>query len=153
MSEHETNTENVRTPRRRATDTIEPKKSVPPPSHGFRGSLFTGVFSLGIATAIFTSGMQWNNYTTKVDSNVESIKVLLKQNQELIIAIKEQNIQQKESDKRFEQKFDDANDQLKDIIDGQKEMNNNIMNNSKDIIILQQKISLMAIDGVTVAMR
>jgi hypothetical protein len=92
-------------------------------------------------------------FSGQVDSNVKdidhnkvAIRELLDQNRDLIIVLKEQNIQQKESDKRFEDKFDRVIDRLKDVDDS-------VRDNKKDIIIMQQKISRVDNTGVVLAMR
>lgn len=138
------NTENIRKYGRRASDNTAHEEDM---SHK-DGSLFrwliNGVTVGGVIGAIFFSGRASSTMDTalKVNDNQDTrIEQLFEQNNKLLLALTEQNIQQKESDKRFEKKFDDANEKLNDIKQGQDKMNDNILRNEKDIIILQQKIS------------
>lgn len=148
--QNENNTEETIRNGRRKTDGLAMEESVPHSPSGLWRSVRNGVFTAAFVTSLIAIG----RFSYKVDSNVgniaenkESIKDILKQNRELIIAIKEQNIQQKESDKRFEEKFDDANDKL-DLI------NNGVQKNRESIIILQNgKMSALDNTHVNIAMR
>lgn len=118
---------------RRATDDPSFKASVPQTSGNNWRSVFNG---LGLAF-ILTVCVGIGRFSHTIDANVKEIDVakqerkeLLKQIRDVVIVLKEQNIQQKESDKRFEEKFDDANDKLDRINDG-------VQKNRESIIILQ----------------
>jgi len=134
---------------RRSTDYNDPEEVLPSTKSNRWSSVFNG---LGLAF-ILTVCVAVGRFSGKVDSNVKdiddnkvAIKEILSQNRDLIITLKEQNIQQKESDKRFESKFDRVIDKLNDVDDSVKD-------NKKDIIIMQQKISKIDNTGVVLAMR
>jgi len=131
------NTEDSPRNGRRSTDDPSFKTDVPQQVRSNWNNVFNGLglaflLTMAVATGKFLGQMGTN--VEDIDDNKVAIKAILQQNQELIIAIKEQNIQQQESDKRFESKFDDVIDKLKDVDDSVRE-------NKKDIIIMQQKIS------------
>lgn len=108
--------------------------------------------SVGVAFVI-TVCVGVGRFSHTVDTNVNDIakhdtviEKILEQNNKLLVVLETQNIQQKESDKRFEDKFDRVIDQLKDVDDS-------VRDNKKDIIIMQQKISYKDNTGVVLAMR
>lgn len=126
---------------RRSTDNKSDEGFFSSSSISIRYKLFGGFFSLGLITSLLTVGVSVGKYSTTLDTavtsiaeNKETIKSILSQNRDLIITLKEQNIQQKESDKRFESMF-------KDVIDGLDDVKDGVNSNEKDIIILQQKVS------------
>ena len=144
------NTEDIRKHGRRKTDN-QPNEEVFPSAKGSNwGNVFNGLGLAFLLTMAVATGKFLGQMGTNVDDiaeNKSNIEKMLEQNQELIIALKEQNIQQKESDKRFEEKFDDANNKLDRINDG-------VQKNRESIIILQNgKVSLKDNTVVNVAMR
>lgn len=147
------NTEDTARNGRRSTDNPCTEKVLPQATNSLRFKFFSGFLSLGLITALLTVGISVGKYSTTLDTAVKdvednrnSIKELLRQNQDLIIVLKEQNIQQKESDKRFEDKFDDANDKLDRINDG-------VQKNRESIIILQNGKISMRDNTSVIAMR
>jgi hypothetical protein len=143
------NTEDFAGNGRRSTDNKPPETAFSPSASNFRSRLLIGFISLGGITALLGIGRASNTLDTAVkdiDHNKVAIREILDQNRDLIIVLKEQNIQQKESDKRFEGKFDRVIDKLKDVDDS-------VRDNKNDIIIMQQKISMRDNTGVYLAMR
>ena len=127
------NREDITKHGRRATDDPAIKTDIPQQVRSNWYNVFNGLglaflLTMAVGTGKFIGQMGTN--VGDIDDNKVAIKAILQQNQELIIAIKEQNIQQKESDKRFEEKFDDANEKLEKINDG-------VQKNRENIIILQ----------------
>jgi len=124
---------------RRSTDGEQPQELLPPKDGGLWSVIRNSVgvaFVISVCVGVGRFSTQIDENIKDIDHNRVAIVDILKQNQELIIAIKEQNIQQKESDKRFEQKFDDANEKLNDI-------NNGVQQNRESIIIMQNgKLSM-----------
>ena len=143
-------TEDTRKYGRRSTDNKSLEKNMPYSTGSLWGSIRNGVLTASFITALIGIGRfsyKVDTNANNIDENKQAIKELLTQNRNLIIVLKEQNIQQKESDKRFEQKFDDANDKLDRINDG-------VQKNRESIIILQNgKVSMQDNTTVNVAMR
>jgi hypothetical protein len=81
-----------------------------------------------------------------IDTAKGERKEIMVEIREIVSVLREQNVQQKESDERFEEKFDDVIDQLKEVDDS-------VRDNKNDIIIMQQKISKMDKTSVYLAMR
>ena len=134
---------------RRSTDKRRDEGSGTQPGVGFRNWFLNGIAVGGVVTALLGIGRASTTLDTAVKSNDtqdQRIEQLFEQNNKLLLALTEQNIQQKESDKRFEEKFDRTIETLEDVKDGVKE-------NSKDIIILQQHQKLSSKDntGVQIA--
>ena len=143
------NTEDTPKHGRRKSDDPEFKTPVSSTRSNRWSSVFNGLglaFILTICVAVGRFSGQVDSNVKDIDDNKIAIKEILHQNRDLIIVLKEQNIQQKESDRRFEDKFDRVIDQLKDVDDS-------VRDNKKDIIIMQQKISAVDNTGVIVAMR
>ena len=127
------NTEDTPRNGRRATDNKPDESVFSPKTSGLWSVVRNSVGVAFVLTVCVGIGRFSNTVDTNVkdiDHNKVAIRELLDQNRDLIIVLKEQNIQQKESDKRFEDKFD----RLKDVDDS-------VRDNKKDIIIMQQKIS------------
>jgi len=143
------NTEDTTRNGRRSTDN-QPDETFFPSKTGSLWSVIRN--SVGVAFVI-TVCVGVGRFSHTVDSNVKDIdtakgerKEIMVEIREIVSVLREQNIQQKESDKRFEEKFDDVIDQLKDVDDS-------VRDNKKDIIIMQQKISVVDNTDVIVAMR
>ncbi len=136
--------------RRRSTDCEQPKELLSPKDGGLWSVVRNSVgvaFVLTVCVGVGRFSGTVDTNVKDIDHNKVAIKEMLRQNQQLIIALKEQNVQQKESDKRFEEKFDDANEKLDDI-------NNGVQQNRESIIIMQNgKLSMIDNTGVNVAMR
>ena len=106
------NTENTSGAGRRSTDNKEFETRITSTKSNRWGGILNGIglaFLLGVAV---TAG----GFLKQVDSNVKEIEVakqerkeLMLQNNALLITLAEFNVQQRESDKRFEEKFDDSN--------------------------------------------
>lgn len=139
MTENANNRRDPEKNGRRATDNQQIKKYMSYPGNSLWGYVRNGIASAFVITALVGVGRASHTLDTAVkdvDENKIAIKNILEQNQELILVLKEQNIQQKESDKRFEEKFDNANEKLKNINDG-------VQKNRENIIILQNgKLSM-----------
>jgi hypothetical protein len=147
--ENENNTEGVIRNGRRKTDTVTTEEILPSTISGGVRGVFKWFFSFGLVAALIAVGRASHTLDTAIadnDKQDKRIEQLFLQNQKLILALHEQNIQQKESDKRFEEKFDKTIDTLEDVKDG-------VNRNSKDIIILQQKVSMRDKTTVYLAMR
>jgi hypothetical protein len=143
------NTEDTPRNGRRATDNQCPEDLLSSKTSGLWSIVRNSVGVAFVLTVCVGIGRFSNTVDTNVkdiDHNKVAIRELLDQNRDLIIVLKEQNIQQKESDKRFEDKFDRVIDRLKDVDDS-------VRDNKKDIIIMQQKISKMDKTSVYLAMR
>lgn len=143
------NTEDTPRNGRRATDNQCPEDLLPSKAGGLWSVVRNSVgvaFVLTVCVGVGRFSGQVDSNVKDIDHNKVAIRELLDQNRDLIIVLKEQNIQQKESDKRFEDKFDRVIDRLKDVDDS-------VRDNKKDIIIMQQKISKMDKTSVYLAMR
>jgi len=135
---------------RRSTDDPKFKENMPSPVHSNWRSVFNGLGLAFILTVAVASG----KLLGRVDANSVDIeeaknerKEIIVEIRELVYALKDQNIQQKESGKRFEEKFDDANEKLDKINEG-------VQKNRENIIILQNgKVSMRDKTSVKVAMR
>jgi hypothetical protein len=134
---------------RRSTDCEHAQTVLSSQNSGLWGVIRT---SVGVAF-IITVCVGVGRFSNTVDTNVKDIDVakgerkeIMVEIREIVTVLREQNIQQKESDKRFEEKFDNVIDQLKDVDDS-------VRDNKKDIIIMQQKISVVDNTDVIVAMR
>ena len=131
------NTEDTPRNGRRATDNKCAESVLPSATNSLWSVVRNSVgvaFVLTVCVGIGRFSTTLDTAVKNVDDNKVAIRELLDQNRDLLITLKEQNIQQKESDKRFESKFDDVIEKLKDVDDSVRE-------NKKDIIIMQQKIS------------
>ncbi len=130
---------------------------MPHKNHGVLRWLVNGVTVGGVITAIFFSGKASTSMDTALKNDDKQdirIERLFVQNNKLLLALTEQNIQQKASDKRFEEKFDDANKKLDDSNEKLDDINNGVQQNRENIIILQNgKLSMIDNTGVNVAMR
>ena len=127
------NAEDTRKFGRRSTDNPGFKGSVSQASNSNWRSVFNGLGLAFILTVCVTTGRllgQMDSNVKEIDTAKQERKELMKQILDVVIVLKEQNVQQRESDKRFEEKFDDANDKLDRINDG-------VQKNRESIIILQ----------------
>jgi hypothetical protein len=142
-------TEDIARNGRRATDDKHPEGFISHQNHGLLRWLVNGITVGGVIGAIFLSGRASTAMDTalknddKQDIRIENLYV---QNNKLLLALTEQNVQQRESDKRFESMF-------RDVIEGLEDVDDSVRENEKDIIIMQQKISAIDNTSVTVAMR
>jgi hypothetical protein len=135
---------------RRATDHIEDEAVLSQASSGLWNIIRNSIgvaFVLTVCVGVGRFSGQVDSNVKSIDENKVAIKEILIQNNTLLLALTAQNIQQKESDKRFEEKFDDANHMLNRINDGVKQ-------NRENIIILQNgKVSISDKTSVYLAMR
>ena len=147
------NAEDTRKHGRRASDNPDYKGDMSHKDGSLLRWLINGVTVGGVIGAIFFSGRASSTMDTALKVNDKQdlrIEQLYQQNNKLLLALTEQNIQQKESDRRFEEKFDDANDKLDRINDG-------VQKNRESIIILQNGSGKLSLKDktkvISVAMR
>jgi hypothetical protein len=133
------NTENTSGTGRRSTDNKEPERVLSSSSGSLWGIIRN---SVGVAF-VLTVCVGVGRFTNTVGSNVKEIEVakqerkeLMLQNNALLITLAEFNVQQRESDKRFEGKFDESNEIQKKVLD-------KLGDHDKQIIILNQKVSVV----------
>lgn len=130
------NTEEIARTGRRSTDNTSTERVFSPSGNSFRNKFYSGVFSLGVVTALLTVGISAGNFSAtldtavkSIDENKESIKDILNQNRDLIIVLKEQGIHQKAYEKKILDKLDNTEDKLNDI-------NNGVRGNREAITII-----------------
>ena len=146
------NTENTGKYGRRATDNPSFKEDIPQTSGNNWRSIFNGLGLAFILTVCVTTGRllgQMDSNVKNIDKHDQKFELVIKRLEkgdlERLALLKsleksneinqQRNIQQEKSDERFEGMFQDANEKLDDIKDG-------VFKNQKDIIILQQKVSV-----------
>ena len=141
--ETEINTEEIAGNGRRSTDNASVEGVFSSSGNSFRNKFYSGVFSLGVVTALLTVGISAGNFSATLDTvvkatgeNKESIKDILTQNRDLIIVLKEQaiyqkvqGIHQKEYEKKILDKLDNTENKLNDI-------NNGVRGNREAITII-----------------
>ena len=151
------NTEEIARTGRRSTDNTSTEGVFSPSGNSFRNKFYSGVFSLGVVTALLTVGISAGNFSATLDTvvkatdeNKESIKDILTQNRDLIIVLKEQAIYQKVQDlhqKAYEKKilgkFDKTEEYLNDI-------NIGVRGNREAITIINLGNKVTSIDNTRV---
>jgi hypothetical protein len=151
------NTENTSGTGRRSTDNKEPESVLSSPSGSLWGIIRNSVGVAFVLTVCVGVGRFSHTVDTNVkgiDENKQAIKEILIQNNSLILALTVSNTlqeqrdkQQTESDKRFEGKFDESNEIQKKVLD-------KLGDHDKQIIILNQKVSVVdKLSVYTLAMR
>jgi hypothetical protein len=136
------NKEDITKHRRRHTDNVQMETNLPSSGMSNRMRLFGGVLSVGFVSAMLTTGVWIGKYSSTVDAMAlndkiqnERIETAIVTLAEVVVILKNQGIQQQDSDKRFEEKFDESNQLQNKVLDELKDQR-------EKIIILNQKISL-----------
>ena len=136
------NAENTRNPRRRASDDIDAQTDVPQARGSLWRWLINGITVGGVISAIFFSGRASHSLDStvkKVDRHDVYIVKMMEKQTELMLAISDNTNHYKKNSEFMDKFFDQqekSDNEFKEII---KEIRNGVLNNTKDIIILQQK--------------
>lgn len=159
----EETTDNTRVFGRRASDNTLSDESYRVQTRGFRHWFLSGLTVGGVVGTIFLAGRTSGTLDTVVITNDKQDKVIEKiierlanndiEQNRLLVVLENQVIQQKESDGRFEKKFDNTIETLQDM---REELKQGIDKNSEKIINLQlqiPKVSLRDRTAVQIAMR